>query len=53
MEEIILKIEELREELNKLSSYRRLVDPEVIRASQLLDDVLNTYNLFLHQKITE
>lgn len=53
MEEIILRIEELRLELNKLSAYKRLADPEVVQLSQLLDDVLNMYHLFLQQRVTK
>lgn len=53
MEELILRIEELRLELNKLSACRRLADPEVITVSQLLDDVLNEYHLFLQQNYSK
>ncbi|MCL6605613.1 MAG: aspartyl-phosphate phosphatase Spo0E family protein [Paenibacillus sp.] len=49
---MILRIEELRLELNKLSAYKRLADPEVIKASQLLDDALNQYHILLERKIT-
>ncbi|WP_084146859.1 aspartyl-phosphate phosphatase Spo0E family protein [Paenibacillus wynnii] len=33
-----------------ISAYKRLSDPEVIKASQLLDDMLNTYNNLIQQK---
>ncbi|KGE17547.1 sporulation protein [Paenibacillus wynnii] len=50
---MILRIEELRLELNKLSAYKRLADPEVIKASQELDDALNMYNILLEKRISE
>ncbi|MFD1772996.1 aspartyl-phosphate phosphatase Spo0E family protein [Paenibacillus rhizophilus] len=53
MEEIVLRIEELRLELNKLSAYKRLADPEIIKASQELDEVLNQYNILLQKRATK
>ncbi|WP_342480017.1 aspartyl-phosphate phosphatase Spo0E family protein [Paenibacillus sp. FSL L8-0340] len=53
MEEIILRIEELRFEMNKLSAYKLLSDPEVIKASQLLDEMLNSYNSLLKKRIVK
>ncbi|MNC10939.1 Spo0E like sporulation regulatory protein [compost metagenome] len=47
MEEVILRIEELRLELNKLATYRLLSDPELIDASQRLDKLLNQYQRML------
>ncbi|MFU1795632.1 aspartyl-phosphate phosphatase Spo0E family protein [Paenibacillus azoreducens] len=45
-----LKIEELRLELNKLSLHKRLTDPELINASQNLDRALNDYQKLLKEK---
>ncbi|GGH25993.1 aspartyl-phosphate phosphatase Spo0E family protein [Paenibacillus segetis] len=41
--DLFRRIEELRLELNQLSTYKRLIDQEVIRVSQQLDDALNEY----------
>ncbi|MNP22494.1 Spo0E like sporulation regulatory protein [compost metagenome] len=47
MDNIILKIEELRLELNRLSAIKRLADREIIETSQQLDAVLNEYHMLL------
>ncbi|MFB0840940.1 Spo0E family sporulation regulatory protein-aspartic acid phosphatase [Paenibacillus oleatilyticus] len=43
LESLLIKIEKLRAELNALSKSKELSDPEVIAASQRLDDALNEY----------
>ncbi|RRJ66614.1 aspartyl-phosphate phosphatase Spo0E family protein [Paenibacillus oralis] len=49
--ELILKIEELRLELNKLAACKRLADRELIIVSQRLDELLNEYHrLILEQQ---
>ncbi|MGF9913756.1 aspartyl-phosphate phosphatase Spo0E family protein [Paenibacillus ehimensis] len=45
LERLLLKIEKLRAELNALSKSKELSDPEVIAASQRLDDALNEYEI--------
>ncbi|OZB98588.1 aspartyl-phosphate phosphatase Spo0E family protein [Paenibacillus sp. XY044] len=51
MDKIIRKIEELRLELNKLSDRRCLTDPELVKASQKLDRVLNDYDKLLKENM--
>lgn len=46
MEEIhtILKqIEELRQKLNRMATEKNILDPEVLRLSQHLDEMINKY----------
>jgi hypothetical protein len=42
--EILYLIENLREKLNVLALQKALVDPEVVKLSQMLDACLNLYN---------
>ncbi|WP_198136211.1 aspartyl-phosphate phosphatase Spo0E family protein [Paenibacillus sp. oral taxon 786] len=48
--ELILKIEELRMELNHLARSKRLADREMIMVSQQLDELLNEYHRLMIQK---
>lgn len=48
--EIVLKIEELRLELNKLCVHKCLTDRKVLETSQQLDAALNKYNHILLRK---
>jgi hypothetical protein len=48
--EILEKIEEVRQELNKIGKAQKLVDVEVIRVSQQLDDLINSYQKLSKQK---
>ncbi|MDD3269322.1 MAG: aspartyl-phosphate phosphatase Spo0E family protein [Syntrophomonadaceae bacterium] len=48
---IIQSIEELRKELNELGTIKGLHDPEVIRLSQKLDEIINTYYRLRRPKI--
>ncbi|HWP97717.1 MAG TPA: aspartyl-phosphate phosphatase Spo0E family protein [Syntrophomonadaceae bacterium] len=41
--DVVERIEELRIILNKLGEAKGLQDPEVIRISQILDEMINTY----------
>ena len=43
IEQLIKRIEELRLDLIKIKVGREYTDPEVVAASQKLDDVLNLY----------
>ncbi|NJJ37800.1 aspartyl-phosphate phosphatase Spo0E family protein [Paenibacillus sp. 7028] len=53
LEEIILRIEELRLELNRLANCKLLSDPELIHVSQLLDEVLNQYHRMIQLRTTK
>lgn len=50
LEDILTKIEELREKLNRLTEQKALTSPEVIEASQQLDTVLNQYMKVVKKK---
>jgi hypothetical protein len=41
--EILEKIEEVRQNLNEIGKAQKLVDAEVIRVSQKLDDLITIY----------
>lgn len=43
LEEVLKSIEELRSKLNKVAEGRKLTDPKVLSASQMLDALLNEY----------
>jgi stage 0 sporulation regulatory protein len=43
IEDVLIKIEELRDKLNKIAEGKRLIDPEVVSTSQMLDVLLNEY----------
>ncbi|MGG0822380.1 aspartyl-phosphate phosphatase Spo0E family protein [Paenibacillus turicensis] len=49
IKEILQKIEELRQQLNAFQA-KQLTDPEVIKISTELDQVLNEYQRMLNQK---
>jgi flagellin-like hook-associated protein FlgL len=49
IKKILQKIEELRQQLNSFQA-KQLTDPEVIRISTELDQVLNEYQRVLNQK---
>lgn len=53
LEEILKRIEELRQKLHELAETKGLADPEVIIASHMLDAVLNEYYRLLKQKKEE
>lgn len=44
-------IEKLRDKLHEISQAKPLTDAEVIRASQMLDVLLNEYQRMLNDKI--
>ncbi|WP_371367235.1 hypothetical protein SRRS_12740 [Sporomusa rhizae] len=46
-------IEKLRDKLYQVSIGKALTDPEVIRASQMLDVLLNEYQRMLNEKINK
>ncbi len=48
--EIVAKIEEVRRQLNEIGGKQRLVDNEVIKTSQQLDDLIIIYQRLLSQK---
>jgi stage 0 sporulation regulatory protein len=43
IEDVLIKIEELRDKLNKIAEGKILIDPEVVSTSQMLDVLLNEY----------
>ncbi|MBP2659475.1 MAG: Sporulation stage 0, Spo0E-like regulatory phosphatase [Firmicutes bacterium] len=53
IEEILNKVEELREKLNKLAQNKneKLTDPKIIAVSRELDVLLNTYHKLMTNKI--
>lgn len=53
LREIEGRIQELRAKLYKIAQDKQLTDPEVIAASQKLDQVLNEYEHFFKRKIDE
>lgn len=40
---IMMRIEEVREELNEIGLKKGFQDPQVIKKSQLLDELINQY----------
>lgn len=53
IDELIKKIEELRSELVRIKVGRAYTDPDVVTASQKLDDVLNKYQELVKRDINE
>lgn len=53
LREIESKIQELRAKLYEVARGRAFSDPEVIKASQKLDQVLNEYEMFFKRKMDE
>ncbi len=53
IEEILSKVEELREKLNKLAQNKneKLTDPKIIAVSRELDILLNTYHKLMTNKM--
>ena len=53
IEEILNKVEELREKLNKLAQNEneKLTDPKIIAVSRELDVLLNTYHKLMTNKM--
>lgn len=49
--EIRAMIEQLRAKMNEIALGKTLTDPEVVRASQLLDVLLIEYQKMLNEKI--
>jgi len=47
LQELIKKIEELRSSMVKIKEGKSFTDPEVITASQMLDAVLDRYQVML------
>ena len=47
LEELIKQIEELRSSMVKIKEGRSFTDPEVVTASQMLDVVLDRYQVML------
>ncbi|MBP2632613.1 MAG: Spo0E like sporulation regulatory protein [Firmicutes bacterium] len=50
LEEVLKSIEELRGKLNKIAEGRKLSDPQVVSASQMLDALLNEYQKLMKDK---
>lgn len=50
IEELLQKIEELRRTLYALATEKKLNDPEVLTASQMLDALLNEYEKLIKRK---
>jgi hypothetical protein len=50
LEEVLKSIEELRNKLNKIAEGRKLTDPQVVSASQMLDALLNEYQKLMKDK---
>jgi hypothetical protein len=48
--EIVAKIEVVRRQLNEIGGKQSLVDAEVVKTSQQLDDLINIYQKLLSQK---
>jgi hypothetical protein len=46
-------IEKLRSKMNEVALKKTLTDPEVVRASQMLDVLLNEYQRMLTEKINK
>jgi hypothetical protein len=52
LREIESKIQDLRAQLYEIARDREFTDPEVIKASQKLDQVLNEYEQFFKRKMS-
>lgn len=52
LREIESKIQELRAQLYEIARDRAFTDPDVIKASQKLDQVLNEYEQFFKRKMS-
>jgi len=50
LEEVLKSIDELRAKLTQIASGRKLTDPEVVSASQMLDVLLNEYQKLMKDK---
>ncbi|BAU28757.1 Spo0E like sporulation regulatory protein [Aneurinibacillus soli] len=50
IEELLKQIEELRRTLYALATKKKLSDPEVVTASQMLDALLNEYEKLIKRK---
>lgn len=48
--EIVAKIEVVRQQLNEMGGKQRLVDADVLKTSQQLDDLIIIYQRLLSQK---
>lgn len=48
-QELLKRIEQLREQMNDLSKTTALNDPAIIKISQHLDGLLNEYELYKNQ----
>ncbi|SFL33032.1 aspartyl-phosphate phosphatase Spo0E family protein [Pelosinus propionicus] len=53
VEEILKKVEELRDKLNKVAQEKneKLTDPKIIAVSRELDSLLNTYHKLMTNKM--
>ena len=51
IEELIKRIEELRQNMFKAKEGRSYTDPEVVATSQALDDVLDKYQEMIMKKL--
>ncbi|WP_088188055.1 aspartyl-phosphate phosphatase Spo0E family protein [Desulfosporosinus sp. FKA] len=51
LDELLYLIEEMREKLNRIAVQRSLIDPEVIKLSQIIDSLLNLYHNTLSQPV--
>ncbi len=51
IEDILDKIEELRDKLHKFAEGKVFIDPEVVSMSQMLDVLLNEYCRLMKNKI--
>lgn len=52
IDEIVDKVDLLRQELNEIGKKKSLQDEEVLRISQQLDELLNIYQKLLNVKKT-
>lgn len=50
LKQLLLQIEQLRQQLNDLNANHNLTDPEIVIASQMLDAVLNEYYGLMKKK---
>lgn len=50
IDEILNKLERLRESLDEVATLKALTDPEVLVLSQMLDQVLNEYSILLDKQ---
>lgn len=47
---ILKKIEELRQKLNRIAAEKGVLDPDVLKLSQHLDEVINKYQRLMNKK---